>query len=283
MTVPTRPALRYYGGKWRVAPWIVGFFPQHKNYLDLCGGGASVLLHKPRCKLETYNDIDEQVVNFFRVLRDDTDELMRRLRLTPWSRVEYDRSWLPTDDPVEGARRFFVLSWQSIHGATQWTKSGWRAQKHADNRSTCAPRDGVEINHLYEVAERFQGVQIECRDALELFQAGYDSPETLTYFDPPYVGAVRSRTDRYKHEVTNDYHVRAAEVLREAKGYVVVSGVPTPQYAELYGDFGWTRMETDARGNSGATRVEATWLSPRTVQALNDSMMDLPLFAQGQP
>lgn len=278
--IPSRPALRYYGGKWRIAPWIVSHFPSHLNYLELCGGAASVLLHKPRSKLETFNDIDQQVVNFFQVLRDQPDELMRVLKLTPWSRVEYYQSHHPpTGDPVENARRFFVLSWQSIHGATQWTRSGWRAQKHADSRSTCAPRDGYDIDHLYQVAERFQGVQLECMDALELFGRGFDSPETLTYFDPPYESAVRSRTDRYKHEVDDDYHVQAAEALREAEGYVVVSGVASALYAELYEVHGWKRVETDSRGNSASVRIEALWLNPRTVQALEDSIKELPLFS----
>jgi DNA adenine methylase len=278
MTKPSRPALRYYGGKWRIAPWIVSHFPPHLNYLELCGGAGSVLLHKPRSKLETFNDIDQQV-NFFQALRDQTDELMRVLKLTPWSRTEYYQSHQLTDDPVENARRFFVLSWQSLHGATQWSRSGWRVQKHADGRSTCAPRDGWDIDHLYQVAERFRGVQIEHMDALELFQRGYDSPETLTYFDPPYVSAVRSRTDRYKYEVGDDYHAQAAEVLREAKGYVIVSGMASPLYAELYEAHGWKRVETDSRGNSASMRIEALWLNPRTVQALENSIMELPLFS----
>lgn len=281
MSVSSRPALHYYGGKWRQAPWIVSHFPPHKNYVELCGGAASVLLHKPRSPLETYNDIDGDVVNFFRVLRDQTDELMHRLRLTPWSRAEYDLSQLPAGDPVEAARRFFVLSWQSLHGATQHTTSGWRSQKHADSRSTCAARDGVEIDHLYEIANRFQGVQIECLDALEVAQR-YDNSDTLHYFDPPYLSDVCSRSDRYKYSVDEEYHVRAAEVLRQCMGYVVVSGVPSLLYAGIYEEHGWKRVETDARGNSGSTRIEALWLSPRTVRALNDSVMELPLFAQAK-
>lgn len=278
MTIPSRPALRYYGGKWRQAAWIVSHFPPHKNYVELCGGAASVLLHKPRSPLETYNDIDSEVVNFFRVLRDQTDELMRRLRLTPWSRTEYELSRSPADDPVEAARRFFVLSWQSIHGATmpRARRSGWRFQKHDDDRGTNAVRDLVDIDHLYQIAERFRGVQLECGDALEV-AVNFDSPDTLHYFDPPYLARHRSRMDRYRHEVDEQYHVQAAEVLRQLVGYVVVSGGPCLLYAGLYEEHGWRRVETNARGNSGSTRIEALWLSPRTVRAL-DGCVGLPLF-----
>lgn len=90
-----RPALRYYGGKWKLAPWIISHFPAHKNYVEPCGGAASVLLQKPRSPLETYNDLDGNVVNFFRVLRDRPDELIRKIRLTPWARAEYELSLQP--------------------------------------------------------------------------------------------------------------------------------------------------------------------------------------------
>lgn len=275
-TIPTRPALRFYGGKWREASWIVSHFPSHKNYVELCGGAASVLLHKPRSLLETFNDIDGDVVNFFQVLRDRSEELIHKIRWTPWARAEYDLSRLPADDPIEAARRFFVLSWQSIHGATQWSTSGWRSQKHIDDRSTITPMDGVNIEHLYAIAERFQAVQIECSDALEVAQR-YNNPDTLHYFDPPYLKDVRSRTDQYKYEVDEEYHVRAAEVLRQCEGYVVVSGCPSALYVKIYEEYGWERVETEARGNSGSTRIEALWLSPRTRRALN-SLVGLPLF-----
>src|SRR3990167_9397763 len=115
---PARPALRYYGGKWNLAPWIIGHFPPHKNYVEPCGGAASVLLQKPRSPLETYNDLDGNVENFFRILRDFSAELIRRISLTPWAREEYELSFRPTDDPIEQARRFFVQSRMSMQGAT---------------------------------------------------------------------------------------------------------------------------------------------------------------------
>lgn len=120
-----RPALRGYGSKWKKAPWIISFFPEHVNYLDVCGLTASVLLQKSISPLETFNDIDGRVVGFFEVLRDKPNELIDLIRLTPWSRVEFEEAQNLTGDPVEDARRFWVLCWQSV------SKPGgsWRKMK----------------------------------------------------------------------------------------------------------------------------------------------------------
>ncbi len=111
---PARPALKYYGGKWKIASWIISFFPDHSNYVEPCGGATSVLLQKPVSPLETYNDLDCRVVNFFTVLREKPEELVALIRLTPWSRVELENSRIMAVDPLEDARRFFVSCWQSV-------------------------------------------------------------------------------------------------------------------------------------------------------------------------
>lgn len=108
---PKRPALRYYGGKFNLAPWIISHFPEHKSYVEPCGGGASVLLQKQRSELETYNDIDGNVVNFFRVLRDQPEELIKKIWLTPWARTEYEMAYQKCDDDIEKARRFYMACW----------------------------------------------------------------------------------------------------------------------------------------------------------------------------
>ena len=80
------PAIRYLGSKFLCAEWIISHFPPHRAYCEPCGGAAAVLLNKPRAELETYNDLDGGIVNFFRVVRDHAPELTRRLNLSPWSR-----------------------------------------------------------------------------------------------------------------------------------------------------------------------------------------------------
>jgi DNA adenine methylase len=258
---PRRPALRYYGGKWKLAPWIISHFPEHKNYVEPCGGAASVLLQKPRSPLETYNDLDGNVVNFFRVLRDKPDELIRKIKLTPWARAEYELSLTPAGDDVERARQFFARAWMGRGAVCECT--GWRYDRY-DCRSVAHDllSDAPAV-----VAERLQGVQIEHRDALDVIR-DFDCADALIYFDPPYVNETRSHRTEYVIDQFDDFHHAAAELLRTCAGYVVVSGYACPLYADLYERHGWQRVDTLAQTNSGGKRVESLWLSPRTAEAL---------------
>lgn len=273
---PTRPALRYYGGKHRLAAWIISHFPPHKNYVEPCCGACSVLLQKPRSPLETVNDLDGNVVNFFRVLRDKPDELIRKIRLTPWSRAEYElcRDFTDKGDEVERARRFWICCIQSIQGGPDPSTctSGWRLQKENGENGHYDYGKG-----LLEVARRFYDVQIESRDAIEIIKR-YDNKETLFYFDPPYPPSTRTHTSAYGIEQKNTFHIEAATLLRQAQGYVVVSGYACPLYTELYELHSWRRFDKEASGNAGSKRIESLWLSPRTVEALHVNLAGLPLF-----
>jgi len=265
---PKRPALRYYGGKWKLAPWIISHFPPHQNYVEPCGGAASVLLQKPRSPLETYNDLDGNVVNFFRVLRDQSDELIRKIRLTPWARAEYELSLEPCEDVVERARRFYVLSSMSINGSTSPSTADWQHWRDWIDSHHKSPETQMgDINILYRVAHRFQRVQIECRDWAEVFMT-YDHPNTLIYFDPPYMKQTRAQPERYRLEWTLPDHVAASDLLRDCTSYVVASGYACDLYADLYEAHGWKRVDKEAQTNSGGKRIESLWLSPRTVEAL---------------
>lgn len=247
-----------------MAPWIISHFPRTKNYVEPCGGGASVLLRKPKSPLETYNDVDGAVVNFFRVLRDQPDELMRRIELTPWARAEYEQSREPAGDAVEAARRFWVFAWMSIGGKG----SGWRsitdvASRHGVNW----PSDHISIQHLRAVATRLKAVQIEQLDAVECIRR-YDNADALIYVDPPYLPELRERGGRYDYEWVKVDHVRAAEALHRCRGLVVMSGYACPLYVDLYEAQGWTRRDREQQTNSGGQRIESLWLSPRTARAM---------------
>lgn len=280
---PKRPALRYYGGKWKLAPWIISHFPPHQNYVEPCGGAASVLLQKPRSPLETYNDLDGAVVNFFRVLRDRPDDLIRKIRLTPWARAEYELSLEPCGDEVERARRFAISCYMSYNGGTGSANglTGWRYLRDIRGRGTLASKDFTD-NRLQEIASRLLDVQIENKDYREVLKL-HDSDVALFYIDPPYVSNERTHgTDWYLYEWTNDQHTEAAGLLRQCAGYVVISGYACDLYRELYEDHGWQRVDKEAQTNSGGKRIESLWLSPRTWAALHQDMSDLPLF-QEQP
>ena len=273
-----RPALRYHGGKFRLAPWNLSHFPTHNHYVEVFGGGASVLLCKPPSKIETYNDIDHAVVTFFRVLRECPNELIRVLELTPWSREELKLSRRPADDELETARRLFVGAWQGRGKATAQWSTGWRYEV-LPIRGVRAYADAIEATaNLRLVAERLRRVQIECDDWRNVL-ARYDSPATLFYLDPPYLASVRSdrwHNKAYRHEMTDGDHRDLSGLLAGIEGMAVVSGYPSMLYDELYA--GWVRFMKRTQADIGAT-VECLWVSPSaSAQAKQAAMFtNLPL------
>jgi DNA adenine methylase len=265
----TNPAFRLYGGKWLIARWIIEHFPPHAHYVEPCGGAASVLLQKPPSELETYNDLSGDIVNFFRVLRDNPDELIAAIELTPWSRAEYERALKPNKaNPVESARRFWCRQQMSIHAGTCGQSRGMRFCKRTAYRVPELKKRERILDSLRSTAVRLRDVQIENRPALEVIQR-YAKPDALLYVDPPYPGNLRTEQRRYDLEWTAEDHRRAAELLRASPGYTVLSGYACPLYHDLYEAHGWRRADHPARNNSGNVRMESIWLSPRTVDALN--------------
>lgn len=271
--MPQRPALRYYGGKWQLARWIISHFPPHLLYVEPYGGAASVLLQKPRSYAEVYNDLDGEVVNLFRVLRDPgmARDLRRQVSLTPFSRREFEDAYGPTDDPVERARRTLVRSFMGYFpNAVSSQRSGFRARAHRmENGRTTTPaaREWAAYpDHIDALTARLRGVTIECRDALEVIRQ-QDTPHTLFYVDPPYIRA--NTRQGYRHEMTEADHRRLAEVLRGVQGMVVLSGYRCPLYDELYHD--WQRVDRQAFAGSISAgqrpRVESLWLSPSALAA----------------
>lgn len=273
LDAPTRPALRYYGGKWNIAPWIVGYFPAHRAYLEPCMGAASVFLQKSPCDVEILNDANGRVTNFFRQLRANAAEIIRRIDLTPWSEDEYKLCKEPADDPVEDARRLYVSSWQSVHGVGT-NRSGWRWMSDPDGRRGLSPSVDWIAHDLARVATRLRRAHIMNRDAFAVIRRMAKINTCLIYFDPPYTTENRTRKDGYSaYEVTEEWHIEAADLLRRHCGPVLVSGYASPLYEVLYEAHGWRRVDRSFQGNSGSIRTESIWLSPRAYTHEN-----LPLF-----
>ena len=260
---PARPALKYYGGKWSLADWVISYFPQgfeRLHYVEPFGGAASVLLRKPRSFLETYNDLDSRLVTFFRVLRERENELVRALELTPFSREEYSLALVdPGESELEIARSVFVAYWQGIAGNS--SRPGWRVSRFPGSRYVTPPAEfaGI-IEGLQAIAERLRFVQIENIDGFELI-ARTDSAETLFYLDPPYESETRSMPASYRFEWDSGNHSRLSETLRGVRGYALLSGKRTPLYDELFSN--WSRVDQVSRTNSGGSAVESLYLSPR--------------------
>jgi DNA adenine methylase len=281
-----RPALRYHGGKFRLAPWIIQHFPPHRVYTEPFGGAASVLLRKPRAAMvEVYNDLDREIVSLFEVLRcpEKSSRLAELLQFTPFAREEFQLAYQPCGDPVEQARRTVGRSFMGFGSATaSGAKSGFRAN---GNRQTAHPaRDWA--NYPAAVAsfcQRLQGVVIENRDAVELMEQ-HDSPQTLHYCDPPYVHDTRSvhvvRPGKgYRHEMSDDDHRNLAGTLRQLQGMVIVSGYPSALYDELYA--GWRVSTRAALADGARERTEALWMNAACAESLERS--DGGLFAEVVP
>ncbi len=280
---PTRPLLRYHGGKWKLAPWILGHFPKHRVYVEPFGGAASVLLQKPRSYAEVYNDLDGEVVNLFRVTRDRGDELIQALYLTPFARTEFLDSYAPTTDPLEQARRTVLRSFMGFgSAAASGNKTGFRANS---NRSGTTPaRDWLNFpGCLSAVVDRLRGVVIENRPAIEVMRA-HDSAETLHYLDPPYVFETRSGGNPYckkgyRYEMTDDQHREFAMAAHEMEGAVIVSGYACDLYDELFSD--WKQTKINAHADGAQDRVEVLWMNEACAQVQRQISMEVTTKQNG--
>lgn len=272
MTEPRRPVLRWHGGKWLLAPWIISFFPKHQVYVEPFGGAASVLLRKDRAYAEIYNDLDETVVGLFRVLRSDrAGELIDALRLTPFARDEFMEAYEPADDEVERARRLIIRSFMGFGSNGHNRSTGFRANS---NRSGTTPaHDWVNYpDSLATVVERLSGVTIENKDA-KAVMAQHDAPTTLHYVDPPYVFETRSDLSKdYAHELSDDDHSELLTFLRGLRGMVVLSGYPSALYDDALPD--WRRIERKALADGAKERTEVLWINPAAGEAIGAG----PLF-----
>lgn len=269
---PPRPILRWHGGKWLLAPWIIDQFPPHRVYVEPFGGAWSVGFRKPRAAAEVWNDLDGELVNLFRVMQSDRQlELVEKLRLTPFARDEFYAAYEQSEDPVERARRLIVRSFMGhgSDGASGQYRTGFRANS---NRSGSTPAvDWVNLPDSLELAiARLRGVVIENRPALQVMQQ-HDGPETLHFVDPPYLKETRSRANRradnggvYRHELTDAEHLELLQFLHGLKGMVVLCGYPSKLYDHALP--GWLRVERAALADGALPRTEVLWLNSRLAE-----------------
>lgn len=258
-----------------LAPWILAHFPAHRVYVEPFGGAGSVLMRKPRSYAEIWNDLDGEVVNLFRVLRSgEADELVRRLRLTPFSRAEFAEAYRPDEEPIERARKLVIRSFMGFGSNGHNRVTGFRANS---NRSGTTPsHDWVNYpESLVTVIERLHGVTVESKDASAVM-AQHDGPDTLHYVDPPYVMATRTDAGAdYAHEMNDEQHGELLVFLRGLQGMVVLSGYPSPLYDDALSD--WRRVEREALADGAAPRTEVLWLNRACSSALDAEKM--PLFS----
>ncbi|ARN89796.1 DNA adenine methylase [Levilactobacillus brevis] len=244
--------LNYPGSKWSMADFIINMMPPHTTYVEPYFGSGAVFFNKPQSKVETINDLDSRVINFFKVCRDQPNELVQAIELTPLSREEHEMAYMPSADPVEDARRFMVRSWQAIGGKTS-DRTGWRS-----NIDKVGGKIG-EWNHLdgriMAVAARLKDAQIEHQPALQILDR-YNRPGVLAYVDPPYLLSTRTKR-HYAVEMTDADHEALLDTLVGFKGKVILSGYPSSMYDSYL--IGWRKRYFEAHAEAGQKRQEVIW------------------------
>ena len=236
-----KPPFQYYGGKMKLAATIARLLPKHDHYVEPFAGSLAVLLAKEPSKAETVNDLDGDLVSFWRVLRDRAPELERLATLTPHSRQDYDAAkLLDADDELRRAWQVWVLLTQGR--SLSMKASGWKSRTEV-TATPMARMLPVLAERIVPAAERIKRVTIENTDALELISRVGKSANVCIYADPPYLGSTRARN--YRHEMLGDgLHEKLAAALHDCTASVVLSGYASPLYEELFSD--WFRLELKA-------------------------------------
>ena len=269
------PAIRYHGGKFRLASWIISHFPAHRCYVEPFGGAASVLLRKEPSEAEVYNDLDDEVVNLFRVLRsrEQSVALIDACALTPYSRAEFKCAYEPTTDVIEQARRLVVRATMGFGsaGATKGT-TGFRLDTKR-NSATAQRIWARSPDNLAAVASRFAGVLVENRDAIQCMK-DHDTESTLHFVDPPYVHDTRinvAKNSAYRHEMTNAGHLALLEEIKSLKGMVIICGYDSELYNDALSSWKRVTRTTSANGHAGSVpRTECLWINRAAQEASND-------------
>lgn len=275
-----RPVLRYHGGKWKLADWIIRHFPPHRVYVEPYGGGASVLMQKRRSYAEVYNDKWDAVVNVFQVLRDraKAEQLKTLLELTPFARSEFNLAFRRRPKPggdIECARLTILRSYAGFGNASTngEYRTGFRCNS---NRSGTTPaHDWVNYpSHIKSFVERLRAVVIENREALDVISQ-HDGEQTLFYVDPPYLHSTRNMqrgNAAYAVEMTDEDHAALAQVLKTVKGMIVLSGYRSHLYdRELYAD--WYSVEREHRADGARPRIEVLWFNEAATRRLSQTTL----------
>jgi DNA adenine methylase len=256
----------WYGGKFSHLDWLLPLLPDCHHYCEPFAGSAAVLLNRDPAPVETYNDIDGEVVNFFRVLRNKNAALIKAIGLTPFSREEYYKA-LPVNgtkvSEIERARLFFIRARQTRTGLAQTASLGrWANCKNTSRAgmSGVVSRWLGSVEGLPEIAERLLRVQFENRPALEVIKL-YDSPGTLFYCDPPYVHSTRGDSKAYGFEMDEAEHTALAKALKKCKGKAAVSGYRCDLMDTLYK--GWKRFDADPKMTHSIKQIrqESLWMN----------------------
>ncbi|MBV6419980.1 MAG: hypothetical protein DAHOPDDO_01206 [Ignavibacteriaceae bacterium] len=278
-----KPAFGYYGAKVRIATHIINSLPPHNAWVEAFCGSAALTIAKKPAPIEIINDLDDQIINLFEQLRNNSEKLISAVSLTPYARKEYFNAKQIDDliDPLEKARKFLISTMMTVNGAVGETGAGF-------SFSQSYSRDGREarVNRWYnlperleKVVERLKSVRVENRDARELLEMYVCKPATLFYMDPPYL---MERSHQYKHDIDEEFHVELLELSNKAKCMMLISSYDNDLYNDILSPKnGWTKtvIDTNTADTSGKKyeRKEVLWKNQLFEKAFRNNRVPIRL------
>lgn len=249
---------KYPGSKWSIAKWIIDFFPEHHSYLEPFFGSGAVLFNKPRSNIETVNDLDGNVVNLFEWIRKDPERLAHEIYYTPYARQVYDDAYSQVpEDSFEKAVNFYIRLNMGHGFRTNGEKVGWKNDVQGRERAY-ASQDWCSLpEKIMQAAERIRGVQIECRQAVDVIER-FNYPNVLVYNDPPYVLSTR-HGKQYRCELDDKEQNDLIDVLLAHRGSVIISGYDNDLYNDRLRN--WHREETFCYSQVCSKKREIVWMN----------------------
>lgn len=253
-----KAVIKYTGSKWRIADWIISFFPEHHSYLEPFFGSGAILFNKPRSHIETVNDLDGNVVNLFEWIRRDPERLAHEIYYTPYARQVYEDAFSTVPEDSLGRAVNFFVRLNMGHGfRTNGGKVGWKNDVQGRERAY-ASQDWVQLpDRIFLAAERLRGVQIENRPAVELMER-FNHPNVLIYLDPPYVLGTR-HGKQYRYEMDDTDHEQLLDAALSHKGYVMISGYDNELYRKCLKN--WHVEETTSYCQACVKKREMLWMN----------------------
>jgi DNA adenine methylase len=281
------PPFGYFGSKNRLALKLCENLPPHNCWVEAFCGSAALTLAKAPAPIEIINDIDNEIVNLFKQLRNNYEELHRQIELTPYASQELSDARIKNvnDSDIERARKFLVQSMMAVNGIFGEERGGFSLSDSytRNNREARVNRWNNLPERLAKVVGRLKDVRIENRDALDLLEKYVDRPATLVYLDPPYLG---DRTNGYNIDANDEnYHTRLLKLANKANCMIFISGYENKLYETLLSaERGWHKKTIDtttkgSRGNSQA-RIEVIWMNEHYVKAAQLEQLPLTLTAR---
>lgn len=258
--IKIKSLLRYPGSKWRIASWILSYFPEHRSYPEPFVGSGAVFFSKQRSDIETINDLDGDVVNLFYWVKHDPEKLAYEVYYTPYARQIYDNAYLPDDkeSSLDKAVKFLIRLNMGYGYRTTEAKVGWKNDVQGREKAYAALDWKSLPDRIIEVTERLRGVQIENRPAVDVISK-FNYENVLIYCDPPYLLDTRSGGRQYKNEMTESDHEQLLYMLMEHKGFILLSGYESKMYDSLLKD--WHKETHINYSQVGSKKQEVLWMN----------------------